>query len=121
MADETCDKGKSVEAIPSTPSFIRITLSSVSRKALENVTKKLVNRAKGEKLQIHGPVPYPNRNLKLTVRRSPCGNGSSTYDRYEMRIHKRVLTLICPIDLIRKVTSIFVDRGVNVELSLRVD
>jgi small subunit ribosomal protein S20e len=53
------------------------------------------------------------------VRRSPCGSGSSTYD--EMRIHKRVLTLICPIDLIRKVTSIFVDHGVNVELSIRVD
>ncbi len=47
MADGACDKGKGVEG-HSMPSFIRITLSSVNRKALENVTKKLVNSAKGE-------------------------------------------------------------------------
>ena len=25
---------------------------------------------------------------KVTTRKSPCGSGSSTFDRFEMRIHK---------------------------------
>ena len=122
MAEDTSydkGKGKGVEPIPSKPSRIRFTLSSVNLKALENVTKKLVDNAKSEKLQIFGPVRYPNRNLKLTIRRSPCGNGSSTFDRYEMRIHKRVLTLVCPPDFIKKVTSIVIDPGVDVELVIK--
>ena len=121
MAHETDDKGKGVQVIPSKPSFIRFTLSSVNLKALENVTKKLVNSAKGEKVKIFGPVPYPNRNLKLTVRRSPCGDGSSTYDRYNMRIHKRVLTLVCSPDFIKKITSFSIARGVSIELLIRCD
>jgi len=35
----------------------------------------------------------PTKILKITTRKTPCGEGSKTWDRYEMRIHKRVIDL----------------------------
>jgi ribosomal protein S10 len=28
----------------------------------------------------------PTKNLKMTVRKSPCGEGSKTWDRFELRV-----------------------------------
>ena len=35
-----------------------------------------------------------------------------------MRIHKRILTLICPAHYLKKITAVNIDPGVNVELKL---
>ena len=32
-------------------------------------------------LQVKGPVRMPTRKLVLTTRKSPCGNGTNTFDR----------------------------------------
>ena len=39
-----------------------------------------------------GPVRMPTKTLKLTVRKSPCGK-HNTWDRYQLRIHKRLIDL----------------------------
>ena len=65
-----------------------------------------------------GPVRYPTKVLRLTTRKSPCGNGTATFDRWEMRIHKRIVTLICPAEYIKKVTDFAIDPGVEVEVHL---
>ena len=80
------------------------------------MTSKLITSAKKENLKVIGPVRHPTNNLKITVRRSPCGNGTQTFDRFEMRIHKRVVNLICPAEYIKKVTDFTIEPGVEVEL-----
>jgi small subunit ribosomal protein S20e len=35
----------------------------------------------------------PTKKLKLIVRKSPCGEGTNTFDRWQMRVHKRILDL----------------------------
>ena len=42
---------------------------------------------------IRGPVPLPTKKLRVACRKSPDGEGSETYDRWEMRIHKRLIDL----------------------------
>ena len=32
----------------------------------------------------------PTKKLRITTRKSPCGEGTNTWDRFEMRIHKCV-------------------------------
>ena len=120
MADEvTYDKSKvKGQEGESQPQQIKFTLTSTNLRALENVTSRLINSAKEEKLKTSGPVRHPTKVLRLTVRKSPCGNGTATFDRFEMRIHKRVVTLICPPDFIKKVTDFSIDPGVDVELHL---
>ena len=70
---------------------IRITLTSRNVKSLEKVCSELIERAKVKDLRVKGPVRLPTKNLKVTTRKTPCGEGSKTWDHYEMRIHKRLI------------------------------
>merc|ERR1712005_26828 len=72
---------------------IRITLTSRNVKNLEKVCKDLINGAKTKQLKAKGPVRLPTKILHITTRKSPCGNGTATWDRFEMRIHKRLIDL----------------------------
>ena len=63
----------------------------------------------------------PVKTLRLTVRKSPCGEGSKTFDRFEMRIYKRVIDLVCNATEIKEITSITIDPGVEVELAMTSD
>ena len=70
---------------------IRITLTSRNVKSLEKVCQELIDRAKSKDLRVKGPVRLPTKKLKVTSRKTPCGEGSKTWDTYEMRIHKRLI------------------------------
>ena len=59
-----------------------------------------------KQLVVHGPVRMPTKKLKLMVRKSPNGEGTNTYDRFQMRIHKRVLELFCAQDVVRQIANI---------------
>jgi len=97
---------------------IRITLTSRNMKNVERVCEELFKRAKGKKLKYAGPVRMPTKVLRLTVRKSPCGEGSKTWDRYEMRIHKRLIDLHSPAEVVRQITSINIDPDVEVEVTI---
>ena len=115
MADLEKGKGKG-EDTQSKPQKIRFTLTSTKLAVLEATTAKLIASAKKENLKVIGPVRHPTKILRVTVRRSPCGNGTQTFDRFEMRIHKRVVNLISPAEYIKKVTDFTIEPGVEVEL-----
>jgi len=69
-----------------------------------------------EAKNVKGPIRIPTKRLSLTVRKSPCGNGTNTFDRYEMRIHKRVLDLVAPVEMAKSIMSIQIEPGVDVEV-----
>ena len=52
-----------------------------------------------------GPIRMPTKILKITMRKNPCGEGSKTWDRFEMRIHKRVIDLHSPAETVKKIVS----------------
>jgi len=64
---------------------IRITLTSRKVASLEKVCSELIERAKSKDLRVKGPVRMPTKKLKISTRKTPCGEGSKTWDMYEMR------------------------------------
>lgn len=78
-----------------------LTLSYTQVQPLEKLCQeiqrgfKIVSqKTEGEKdLIISGVTRIPTKKLKLCTRMSPCGNGTNTYDHWEMRIHKRVFQI----------------------------
>lgn len=58
----------------------------------------------------------PTKVLRLMVRKSPCGEGTNTFDRWQMRVHKRILDLHSPSDVVRQLTNIPLEPGVDVEV-----
>ncbi|RUP46474.1 40S ribosomal protein S20 [Jimgerdemannia flammicorona] len=97
---------------------IRITLTSRNVKNLEKVCGDLIQRAKDKQLKVKGPVRLPTKVLRITTRKSPCGEGSKTWDRFEMRIHKRLIDLHSPSEIVKQITSISIEPGVEVEVTI---
>ena len=49
---------------------------------------------------------------------TPCGEGSKTWDRYQLRIHKRLIDLVSPSSTVKEITSITIEPGVEVEVTI---
>nr|GEX48430.1 40S ribosomal protein S20-2 [Tanacetum cinerariifolium] len=92
---------------------IRITLSSKNVKNLEKVCADLIRGSKDKKLRVKGPVRMPTKVLNITTRKSPCGEGTNTWDRFELRVHKRVIDLFSSPDVVKQITSITIEPGVE--------
>ena len=78
----------------------------------------MVKGAKDKEIRVKGPVPMPTKTLRITTRKTPCGQGSKTWDRYQMRIHKRVIDLYSPAEIVKQITSINIEPGVDVEVTV---
>jgi small subunit ribosomal protein S20e len=63
---------------------IRITLTSRNTRSLEKVCADLISGAKKQKLKVKGPVRMPTKILRITTRKTPCGEGSKTWDRFQV-------------------------------------
>ena len=98
---------------------IRMTLRSKEVKPLEAACSEIVVRAKNQGFETKGPVRIPTKILKITTRKSPCGEGTNTYDRFEMRIHKRLIDLHSPTEIVKQITAISIAPGVEVEVEIK--
>lgn len=82
------------------------------------VCADLKKGAVDKELKVSGPVRLPTKKLKIVTRKSPCGEGTNTWDRFEMRIHKRILDLHSPSEIVKEITSISIEPGVEVEVTI---
>jgi len=87
-------------------------------KDLEKTCAELISGANAQSMRVKGPVRMPTKILKITTRRSPCGEGTNTWDRFEMRIHKRIIDLYSPAHVIQQITSISIEPSVKVEVTI---
>jgi small subunit ribosomal protein S20e len=82
------------------------------------VCADLIRGAKEKRLKVKGPVRLPTKTLRITTRKAPSGEGTNTYDRFEMRIHKRLIDLHSPSEIVKQITSISIEPGVEVEVTI---
>lgn len=45
-------------------------------------------------------------------------SGTNTWDRFELRVHKRVIDLFSSPDVVKQITSITIEPGVEVEVTI---
>lgn len=48
------------------------------------VCEQLINGAKEKNLVVKGPIRMPTKILRITTRKTPCGEGSKTWDRFQV-------------------------------------
>lgn len=97
----------------------RISLKGTDPQSLDSVCSQI--RTISERTGVHmaGPIPMPTKHMKVPVRKSPDGEGSETWDRWEMRIHKRLIDLDSDERALRQLMRIQVPDGVHIEIMLQ--
>ena len=86
---------------------------------MDSVCKQIKMISDKTGVDISGPIPLPTKRLIVPVRKSPDGEGSETWDRWEMRVHKRLIDLDADERALRQLMRIQVPDGVNIEIVLR--
>ena len=97
---------------------IRITLKAFDHTIIDKAVKMIIDTAERSGAIIAGPIPLPTKRLKVTTRKSPCGDGTATFDRYEMRIHKRIVDLPANDKILHSIMRISVPRTVKIKIEM---
>ncbi len=99
-------------------SRVKITLIGENPHNLEKVVEQIKKLANYFKMKVRGPIPMPRKELMITTRRTPCGDGSDTYEHWSKRISKRVLFVEADERSIRNLLRIKIPDDVFVKISL---
>lgn len=100
----------------------RIKLSGKEPKELDAISREIVEIAKKLGINFKGPIPLPTKRLRIITLRTPCGqgcgHGNATYDRFELRIHKRLIDVQADDRALRQIMRITLPQGVHMEIKL---
>ena len=96
----------------------RVKLRSTSQDKVDNLADEIIEIGEEYDAEISGPVPLPTKNMGITTRKAPDGEGSSTIERYEMHVHKRLLDVMESERALRQVMRVHVPEGVDIEVEL---
>ena len=91
----------------------RIKLTSTDTDKLSSVCDEIKDIAKKIGVKMVGPIPLPTKRMVVPVRRTPCGDGSNTWDKYEMRVHKRIIEVDARERVMRSIMRMSTQRSLH--------
>ena len=96
----------------------RINLASADIDKMNQICHSIKDISDKTGVQMRGPIPLPTKKLKLTTRKSPDGEGKASWERYEMRIHKRLIDLGVDERALRLIMRVPIPEGVDIQIEL---
>jgi len=105
------------------PQKARIKLTSTDTAKLDSIVKELRTITEKFGVAMRGPIPLPTKKLRVTTMKTPCGDGTghgnATWDRWEMRVHKRVIDVSADERTLRQIMRVSVPEGVQISIELK--
>ena len=101
------------------PQKARIRLSSTDREKLDEVCRQIASIAERTGVKLSGPVPLPTKRIVIPTRKSPDGEGTATWEKWELRIHKRLIDMEADERAMRQIMRVQVPEEVKIEIELK--
>jgi len=96
----------------------RIRLSSTKPGDLNQICEEIKKIAEKTGVRLRGPIPLPTKRLVVPTRKSPCGEGTHTWDKWEMRIHKRLIDVDPNERFLKRLMRVRTPEDVYIEIEL---
>jgi len=97
----------------------RISLSGTDPNSIEEICGQIRKISDRTGVEMKGPIPLPTKELTVPVRKSPDGEGNETWERWEMRVHKRLIDIDADERALRQLMRIQVPDEVHIEIVLK--
>lgn len=101
----------------------RIRLTGRNPEQLDEICGEIIGIAKKYGIDYKGPIPLPTKKLKVKTMKTPCGDGTghgnTTFDSWELRIHKRLIDMQADDRALRHVLRVSVPQGIHVQIKLK--
>ena len=98
---------------------VRIKLNSIEIGTINSVIHSIKEITDRAGVMMRGPIPLPTKRLKITTRKSPCGNGTATFDRYEMRVHRRIIDIPAEDRILHPIMKLQIPRSVQIKIEMK--
>ena len=98
---------------------VRIKLASIDIGALNPVIQSIKDITDRSGVMMRGPIPLPTKHLKVTTRKGPCGNGTATFDRFEMRVHRRIIDIPAEDRILHPIMKLAIPRSVQIKIEMK--
>ena len=96
----------------------RIKLASIEIDKINQVCHDIKEIADKTGIRMQGPIPLPTKKLKVTTRKNPSGEGKASWERYEMRVHKRLIHISADERTLRLVMRVPIPDGLSIEIEM---
>ncbi len=96
----------------------RIRLSSTSPGDINSMCTEIKDIADKTGVKLKGPIPLPTKKLQVPTMKSPNGQGTKTFDKWEMRIHKRLIDVDPNERFLKRLMRIRAPDDVFIEIEL---
>jgi len=96
-----------------------ISLHALSHITVDGVCEQIKTISDRTGVGMIGPIPLPTKKLKVPVRKSPDGEGSETWDRWEARLHKRLIYIDADERAMRQLMRIQIPDGVKISIQIQ--
>ena len=97
----------------------RIKLTSANYDQLTDICNRILDIAVRTGVKHSGAIPLPTKKMVIPTRKAPCGGGTETYERWQLRIHKRLIDIEADERTLRRVMRVEIPESVHVEIELK--
>jgi small subunit ribosomal protein S10 len=96
-----------------------IKLVSPNYENLQQVCSEIKDIAQKTGASVSGPIPLPTKKLNISTLKTPCGDGSKTWEKWQMRVHKRLINIEADERTLRQIMRVQVPDSVHIEIELK--
>ncbi len=98
---------------------VRIKLGSINIESLNSVIEMIRDITRRVGVVMRGPIPLPTKRLKVTTRKGPDGRGTATFDRFEMRVHRRIIDIPAEDRILHPIMKLQIPRNVQIKIEIK--
>ena len=98
---------------------VRIKLGSIDIDSLNSAIAMIKDITQKAGAIMRGPIPLPTRKLKVTTRKGPDGRGTATFDRFEMRVHRRIIDIPAEDRILHPIMKLQIPRSVQIKVEIK--
>lgn len=97
----------------------RVIVSSTDYKKLTDFCNEIITVAKKSGVKHTGAIPFKTKKLTVPVRRGPSGGGTETYEKYQLRIHKRIIDIKADDKTLRRILRVDIPSDIQMGIELK--
>ena len=97
----------------------RIKLSSPDFSELSRVCANVIDVSEKTGAKHSGVIPLPTKKMVVPTRKGASAGGTESYDRWQMRIHKRIIDIEADERTLRRIMRVEIPEKVHVEIELK--
>ncbi len=99
-------------------SMVKIKIWSTNVNVLNEFVGKIVDIVKKTGVNMSGPIPLPTKRMIVRTLKLPHGEGKKKWEKWEMRIHKRVLFIAADERVMKHLIRVRVPPEIWMEVEL---